>query len=83
MLPFSYSAFQTEEVLIGILEKATSVCGADIVNGAGLWGRLIDIHLENLEDLIDTAASSDAIQCAKETIVSTASACHAKISPSS
>ena len=41
------------------------------MNGAGLWSRLIDIHLENLEDLTDTAASPDAIQCAKEKIVST------------
>ena len=64
-------ASQNEEALIGILETAINACGADIMNGAGLWSRLIDIHLENLEDLTDTAASPDAIQSAKEKIVST------------
>lgn len=55
----------------GTVESAISICGADIMDGAGLWKRLVDIQMENLEDLIDTGASSDAIREAKEAIVST------------
>ena len=62
---------QTEEVLRVTVEKAISICGADIMHGADLWKRLIDIQIETLDDLIDTGSSSDVIKGAKEAIVST------------
>jgi RNA recognition motif-containing protein len=60
----------SENVLRVLLDRAISICGADVMDGASLWSRLIEIQLDSLQDLIDTAAEKREIQSVKESIVS-------------
>lgn len=60
----------SENVLRVLLDRAISICGADVMDGASLWSRLIEIQLDSLQDLIDTSAEKREIQSVKESIVS-------------
>lgn len=62
----------------GVIERAISTCGADILDGATIWARLVELLMEELEDVADTphtahssSSSQQAVQMLKESIVST------------